>query len=1196
MKRIYNVAVALLLMMSFANAQNRPANYTLTLKSGNYAPEPNIDAVKLQPSLNLPLYNGKYFALIQFNAIPDAGMRQQIKAAGIELVDYIPHYAFLVTMPVAINPAILPSLNVRYIGALSEIQKLDPELLSSVLTAHAVTVAGKVDLVVVAYKGFSFETLLGEMKSRGEVLQSYEAGNMITLRTSVETFRDLASLPYVYYMEPIAPPSTPDDTKGRSLHRSNVINSDYATGYHYDGTGVNVAIADDGAIGPHIDFTGRLMLNATGFGPTHGDMTAGICVGAGNLNPTIRGMGTGANLYMYDIGGYPHINGAVANLTSLGIVITSTSYSQGCNDYNTFSQQGDDQINQNAPLIHVFSAGNNNGNDCGYGAGGQYGNITGGYKQGKNVIACGNLDALEVIDNSSSHGPAKDGRIKPDICANGKDQMSTNENNTYQVGGGTSAASPGIAGICSQLYHAYKTMNAGQNPQSGLIKACLLNTAKDIGNPGPDYFYGWGRVNAYRAMKVLEDGRYLMDSIDQGNTNTHTITVPAGVQQMRVMIYWPDVGGVAGSTHNLVNDMDLTVTDPSSTVNLPLILNPTPTVAALSANAVPGIDTLNNAEQVTITSPVAGTYTITVSGTEIPMGPQRYFMVYEFFMDDIKVTYPNGNEGYVPGEQEVIRWDAYGTSGPFNIDYSLDNGATWNIITSGLGATVRQYTWTIPPVLSGEALVRVTRGAVSDVNDTTFTIVGLPTNIHVNYVCPDSANLAWNGVSGATGYEVYMLGAKYMDPVGTSTVTSFTIPNYDPTTAHWVSVAALGPNGARGRRAIAIQIQPGTVNCPIAVDAATNNLISPPSGNYFDCSIGSASTVTLVVKNSGQGSISNFNVSYSLNGAAPVVEAITSTINPTDSIIYNFTTTLNLVAGSYTLKAWNDLAGDQNSYNDTSFVAFTITAANASMPPVTEDFQVAAFPPVDWQVLNPDAAGTWVQSNSVIDINGNQTLTAVIDNFAYNAPGEEDALQTEIFNLTNAASAGFAFDVSYAPYSATYSDTLRLDISVDCGASWQPQGYLIGGFALGTNAGGGYVTTAWAPATAADWRRDSVSLVPYIGNNVIVRFVNINQYGNFLYIDNVNLNGTPVGLQHVSTNNAITVYPNPASGIFNVYTGTVTADMACSVYDMEGRLVLKTNAIKGNNVVKINLSQQPKGVYYLKLKNNNNDVFKLVKM
>ena len=56
--------------------------------------------------------------------------------------------------------------------------------------------------------------------------------------------------------------------------------------------------------------------------------------------------------------------------------------------------------------------------------------------------------------NSSSRGPASDGRIKPDLSAHGNAQMSTDPNNSYAPGGGTSAAAPGICGVSAQLYHA----------------------------------------------------------------------------------------------------------------------------------------------------------------------------------------------------------------------------------------------------------------------------------------------------------------------------------------------------------------------------------------------------------------------------------------------------------------------------------------------------------------------------------------------------------------------------------------------------------------------------------------------------------------------------------------------------------------------------------------------------------------------
>lgn len=64
-----------------------------------------------------------------------------------------------------------------------------------------------------------------------------------------------------------------------------MINADYPGGRHYDGAGVSISLADDGEVGPHIDFQGRLTnLLTTGAGGTHGDMTSGIAAGAGNLD------------------------------------------------------------------------------------------------------------------------------------------------------------------------------------------------------------------------------------------------------------------------------------------------------------------------------------------------------------------------------------------------------------------------------------------------------------------------------------------------------------------------------------------------------------------------------------------------------------------------------------------------------------------------------------------------------------------------------------------------------------------------------------------------------------------------------------------------------------------------------------------------------------------------------------------------
>ena len=113
---------------------------------------------------------------------------------------------------------------------------------------------------------------------------------------------------------------------------------------------------------------------------------------------------------------------------------------------------------------------------------------------------------------------------------------------------------PGISGVMAQLYHAYKELNGGVNPPSALMKCILLNSADDIGNPGPDFKHGWGEVNAYRAVKILESVNYMSDSISQGNSKIHTINIPVNTSKIKVMVYWHDKEASTSASTSLVND------------------------------------------------------------------------------------------------------------------------------------------------------------------------------------------------------------------------------------------------------------------------------------------------------------------------------------------------------------------------------------------------------------------------------------------------------------------------------------------------------------------------------------------------------------------------------------------------------------------------------------------------------------------
>jgi subtilisin family serine protease len=74
---------------------------------------------------------------------------------------------------------------------------------------------------------------------------------------------------------------------------------------------------------------------------------------------------------------------------------------------------------------------------------------------------------------------------------------------TYGVGGwvvggfGTSAAAPQVSGVAALIDSLY-----GGTAPGGVLQARLRQSADDLGDPGIDAVYGWGRVNAYKAVTM----------------------------------------------------------------------------------------------------------------------------------------------------------------------------------------------------------------------------------------------------------------------------------------------------------------------------------------------------------------------------------------------------------------------------------------------------------------------------------------------------------------------------------------------------------------------------------------------------------------------------------------------------------------------------------------------------------------------
>nr|NQU89309.1 S8 family serine peptidase [Bacteroidota bacterium] len=906
------------LQQTTTNAQSS-ADYQIHLKNQVLSPEENVDAfISTFDQKNEAFIQDHFFKIVQFNEVPDASVKEILSEAGITLLDYLPVNAYFAAFSNDFNIEILNKADIRSIIDVENSYKLSPMLYEEGYPDYALRPDDKIELLLNYYHVIASSTVVDRIQKYGyEVMLVDHFAHYLHIVIPVSAIDKIAGEACVMYMEPIYPVPEPENYTGRTLHHGNSIASDYSTGRHYDGTGVHIIIQDDGRIGPHIDYEGRIGGQFMGFNSgSHGDHCAGIIMGSGNKDPKGRGNAFGSTLYVYPAAGYEGFSSIPLTYNSYDIRITSTSYGDGCNaGYTTLSRSLDQQSRIYHSLMHVFSTGNSGTSDCGYGAGPGWGNITGGHKAGKNVIAVANLDYIDNLAGSSSRGPAHDGRIKPDLAAKGSSVYSTINPNIYDIYSGTSMACPGTAGTLAQLYQAYREIVGGE-PGGGLMKALLLNTAEDLGNPGPDFKFGWGRINALRAVKVIEENRFDTSFIAHGGTKTHVFDVPENTAQMRVMVYWTDFEASVNTNWALVNNLDITVEDPQSSTWNPWVLNHFPHADSLNKNAVRGTDDRNNVEQVTLDYPEAGSYTLMVTGTTIPYGPQVYYIVYEFIPEGVILIYPFGGESFAPGEEETIRWDAFGYDEPFQLEYSLDNGTSWIVISDSLDGAARHYDWDVPITVSGQGLIKITRGNTDSQNEVPFSVMGVPQNVTIDWACSEALHLSWEPVVGAVEYEVMMLGEKYMEPLATTGVTSYIVDDISISQEYWFTVRAIGENGAQGQRAIAVQKSPGTFDCH-EVDAMIESVPFADWGVFQSCMDISDLSISVKIKNFGLEPIENPDLSFQLDGGAVVTETCSMIIAPDSTYYYDFDEQIDISEiGNHILKVWIDYAPDQNPDND----------------------------------------------------------------------------------------------------------------------------------------------------------------------------------------------------------------------------------------------------------------------------------------
>lgn len=911
----YLLGAALLFSCTISIAQK--GSQGILLKTGAIYLTENITPSNLD-SFNAKAvrYNRKTFALLQFESLPTEQIRKHLSSNGIELLDYIPHNAYTVSINGEAKINVLQNAKAKALLQPSPQQKMQTFLSEGTFPSWAVKVNGTIDCWIAFPKTFSGAEVINALKQNNiDVISlQWQSYRILAVRIAQGRLIELASYPFIEYVQAAPPEDQPLNINSMASSRAGLLNSSITDGGKgLRGEGVVVGVGDNADVQTHIDFKGRLINRAAASAAGHGHHVSGTVAGAGNVNEQYKGYAPKATIVSQAFSGI--LVNAPAYVQDYGMVITNNSYGNinECTyhgTYDLYSRIMDQQAFDLPHLQHIFAAGNSGNALCSpYPQG--FKTVLGGYQSAKNVLTVGATNDSAAIGIFSSKGPVMDGRLKPEILAMGQFVASTWPTNGYSYNTGTSMAAPGAAGGMTLLYQRYKQLNGGANPKSGLMKAVMMNGAMDYGNVGPDFRYGFGAMNLLRSVEMLDSNWYFTGNAPNNVTNTHSITVPANTAQLKVMLYWHDPAAAVIAAKTLVNDLDLEVNDPSSVTRLPQILDST--INNLTNAATSGADHTNNVEQVLINNPAPGNYTIRVKGTAVAQNPsQEYFVVYDIVPVQLKITTPAGGQAWTPSTNAFdwmkISWEAYGQTGTATLEYSIDSGATWNLIASGININRRIYTWGVPGVATKNAFIRITKeGGGPSVMSNAFTILPVPVVSLASTQCEGYISINWTSVTGATDYEVMLLQEDEMKTVAVTTATTYTFSGLSKDSVYWVTVRPR-INGKPGRRAVAISRQPNSGSCAGNIsdnDLKLNAIISPQSGRRLTSTqLSAASTITVQVKNLDDAPVSNFSVQYSINGGSWLTENVTTTIAAGATYNHSFVTPVDLsAAGNYQLIA-----------------------------------------------------------------------------------------------------------------------------------------------------------------------------------------------------------------------------------------------------------------------------------------------------
>ncbi len=641
--------------------------------SNGYAIDTRVGEPELPAALRIDGYDhGNGYYIIQVKGPVYSQWLDQLKALGIDVIAYLPNYAFIVY---ANQEQLARSRDLDFVhwtGIYQPAYKLQKELLDA---------RGKARVVMQLFPRADARSFTDQLTKNGfEIVLVTESDLCKSVEVVCDLSRvpELARIPDVIWMQLWSEPTLCNSNsqwvcmtgyKSSGPGADSVYRRAWTKGVL--GRGTILSLTDSGVTTSHVQFyDSAYPITAPGVFPNHRKMVAyklyeGAVFGdysgfswhgthtdgttAGN--DTLQagggsahdGIAKEAKLYFVDIGS----NGGLVVSTDLtpmydtiylgrglGYTIKQHSGSWGwSNSSGTYLLQDastDAYAYKYPSLLNIYAAGN------------EYSARTlrnpGISKNSITVGATGNGTSSNAIASFSSRGPTQDNRIKPNLCAPGDVLYSASgaTTNQYFSLSGTSMATPsvnGTIGLMRQYLMAGYYPSGAANPadsiryiSANLLRAmAIVSCDPNIGSFVPPSFdMGWGRIDAESVLYFTGDLRKLIIKDDTigvttGNSITDSFIVNSAIP-LRITVVWTDTAAAASASRTLINNINVLLTAPGGTTTYRGNI-----YSSGQSQANPSTwDTLNVEECFRVNSPTTGKWKLTITGASIPNGPMGY--------------------------------------------------------------------------------------------------------------------------------------------------------------------------------------------------------------------------------------------------------------------------------------------------------------------------------------------------------------------------------------------------------------------------------------------------------------------------------------------------------------------------------------------------------------------------------------------